>query len=49
MVVGLVTDNDKTAYREGVRDLAVWIQDNNFTLNVSQTKGTDCGLQEKEG
>ena len=23
-VVGLITDNDETAYREMVRDLAVW-------------------------
>jgi hypothetical protein len=23
-VVGLITDNDETAYRDGVRDLAVW-------------------------
>ena len=28
-VVGLITDNVKTAYREEVRDLAVWCQDNN--------------------
>jgi hypothetical protein len=37
-VVGLITDNDETAYREEVRDLAVWCQDNNFSLNVSKTK-----------
>jgi hypothetical protein len=37
-VVGLITDDDETAYREGVRDLAVWYQDNNLTLNVSKTK-----------
>ena len=32
-VVGLITDNDETAYRY-VRDLAVWCQDNNLSLNV---------------
>ncbi|CDQ71546.1 unnamed protein product [Oncorhynchus mykiss] len=37
-VVGLITDNDKTAYREEVRDLAVWRQDNNLSLNVIKTK-----------
>jgi hypothetical protein len=37
-VVGLITDNDKTAYREEVRDLAVWCQDNNLSLNVIKTK-----------
>ena len=37
-VVGLITDNDKTAYREEVRDLAVWSQHNNLSLNVIKTK-----------
>ena len=37
-VVGLITNNDETAYREVVRELAVWCQDNNISLNVSKTK-----------
>jgi hypothetical protein len=37
-VVGLNTDNNETAYREEVRDLAVWCQDNNLSLNVIKTK-----------
>ena len=37
-MVGLITDNNETAYREEVRELAVWCQDNNFSLNVSKTK-----------
>ena len=37
-VVGLITDNDETAYREEVRDLAIWCQDNNLSLNVTKTK-----------
>ena len=37
-MVGLITDNDETAYREGVRDLAVWCQDNNLSLNRIKTK-----------
>ena len=37
-MVGLITNNDETAYREEVRDLAVWCQDNNLSLNVSKTK-----------
>ena len=37
-VVGLITDNDETAYRELVRDLAVWCRDTNLSLNVSKTK-----------
>jgi hypothetical protein len=36
--VDLITDIDETAYREEVRDLAVWCQDNNLSLNVSKTK-----------
>ena len=36
-MVDLITDDDETAYRE-VRDLAVWCQDNNLSLNVSKTK-----------
>ena len=35
-VVGLITDNDKTAYREQFRDLTVWSQNNNQSLNVTQ-------------
>ena len=34
----MITDNDETAYREDVRDLAVWCQDNNLSLNISKTK-----------
>jgi hypothetical protein len=37
-VVGMITDNNEIAYREEVRDLAVWYQDNNLSLNVSKTK-----------
>jgi hypothetical protein len=37
-VVGLITDNDETAYREEVGDLAVWCQDYNLSLNVIKTK-----------
>ena len=37
-VVGLVTDNDETAYREEVIDLTVWCKNNNLSLNVIKTK-----------
>ena len=36
-VLGLITNNDEMAYREEVRELAVWCQDNNLSLNVSKT------------
>jgi hypothetical protein len=37
-VVGLITNNDETAYREEVRDLAGWCQNNNLSLNIIKTK-----------
>ena len=37
-VVGLISNNDETAYMEEVRDLNVRCQDNNLSLNVIKTK-----------
>jgi hypothetical protein len=37
-VVGLIIGNDETAYREEIRDLAMWCQDNNLSFNVIKTK-----------
>jgi hypothetical protein len=37
-VVGLITDVHETAFREEVRDLTVWYQDINLSLNVIKTK-----------
>ena len=37
-VEDLISDHDETAYREEVRDLAVWCQDNNLSLNVIKSK-----------
>ena len=34
----MITDNDETAYREEVRDLVGWCQNNNLSLNVTKTK-----------
>ena len=36
-VVGLITDKNETAYRE-IRELALWCQNNNLSLNVSKKK-----------
>jgi hypothetical protein len=47
-VVGLITDKDETAYREEIRDLAVWCQDKNLSLNVIKTKEMTVDIQEKE-
>ncbi|KAI3372967.1 hypothetical protein L3Q82_023407, partial [Scortum barcoo] len=37
-VIGLITGDDEAAYREEVRVLTSWCQDNNLQLNVSKTK-----------
>jgi hypothetical protein len=37
-VVGLITNNDETGYREEVRALGVWCQENNLSLNINKTK-----------
>ena len=37
-VVGPITDNDETAYREEFNDLTMWCQNNNLSLNVIKTK-----------
>ena len=36
-VVGLITNNER-AYREEVRALGVWYQENNLSHNVNKTK-----------
>ena len=43
-VLGLITNKDETAYREEVRALGVWCQENNLTLNVN--KGDDPALKQ---
>jgi hypothetical protein len=49
-VIGLIISNDKTAYREEVRALAEWCQENNLSLNVTKTKGliADFRKQQRE-
>jgi hypothetical protein len=37
-VVRLFTDNNEAANRQEVKDLAVWCQNNNQSLNISKTK-----------
>ena len=48
-VVSLITNNKETAYREEVRDLAVWLPGQQPLPQCNQDKGGDCGLQEMEG
>jgi hypothetical protein len=47
-VVGLITNNDETAYREEVRNVSVWCQDNIY-LNMSKTKELIVDYRKKGG
>jgi hypothetical protein len=47
-VVGLITNNDETAYSEEVRALGEWCQENNLSFNVNKTKKLTSGKQQKE-
>ncbi len=37
-VIGLITNNDETAYREEVITLTKWCQENHLSLNIDKTK-----------
>src|SRR4029434_142282 len=37
-ILGLISKNDETAYRDEVRGLVAWCQDNNLSLNIGKTK-----------
>ncbi|XP_062848890.1 signal peptide peptidase-like 2 [Trichomycterus rosablanca] len=37
-VIGLISNNDETAYREEVQHLATWCEDNNLLFNNNKTK-----------
>ncbi len=37
-VIGLITDNDETAYREEVSTLTKWCQENHLSLSIDKTK-----------
>ncbi|XP_051517576.1 uncharacterized protein LOC127419842 [Myxocyprinus asiaticus] len=47
-VVGLITDNDETAYREEVHTLTHWCQEHNLSLNVSKTKELVVDFRRKD-
>jgi len=36
-LIGLIQDGDKSAYRQGVKELAVWCSLNNLGLNTLKT------------
>ncbi|KAI3362498.1 hypothetical protein L3Q82_012791, partial [Scortum barcoo] len=37
-IVGLISDNDETHYREEIQHLTQWCSNNNLVLNTSKTK-----------
>uniref|UniRef100_A0A3P9IWZ8 Reverse transcriptase domain-containing protein n=1 Tax=Oryzias latipes TaxID=8090 RepID=A0A3P9IWZ8_ORYLA len=48
-VIGLISDNDETAYREEVQHLATWCADNNLLLNTNKTKELIVDFRKKNG
>ncbi len=46
-LIGLIQDSDESAYRQEVKELAVWCSLNNLELNTLKTCGDYRGLQEK--
>ncbi|KAF0026073.1 hypothetical protein F2P81_020810 [Scophthalmus maximus] len=48
-VIGLISNNDETAYREEVQHLAAWCADNNLLLNTSKTKELIVDFRRKRG
>ena len=47
-VVGLISNNDVTAYREEMRALAEWCQANNLSLNVNKMKELIVGFRKQQ-
>ncbi len=47
-MIGLITDNDETAYREEVSTLTKWCQENHLSLNIDKTKVVDYRRQSRE-
>uniref|UniRef100_A0A3Q3G1R3 Reverse transcriptase domain-containing protein n=1 Tax=Labrus bergylta TaxID=56723 RepID=A0A3Q3G1R3_9LABR len=48
-VIGLISNNDDTAYREEVQHLAAWCADNNLLLNTSKTKEIIVDFRRERG
>ena len=48
-VVGLISDNDESAYREEVQRLAEWCGANHLSLNAKKTKEIIVDFRKSEG
>ncbi len=47
-VIGLITNNDETAYRKEVSELVTWCDANNLTMNISKTKEMVVDMRRSE-
>lgn len=47
-VVGTITNNDETAYREEVQALTLWCQNNDLVLNTTKTKELVIDFRKRE-
>lgn len=43
IVLGQISNNDETAYREEIQNLAAWCSTNNLTLKCCEKQRADCG------
>ncbi|KAK3566942.1 hypothetical protein QTP86_006760 [Hemibagrus guttatus] len=48
-VIGLISDNNETAYRAEVQHLVAWCADNNLLLNTSKTKELIVDFRREKG
>ena len=48
-VIGLISNNDETAYREEIQHLATWCTENNLLLNTTKTKELIVDFRKKSG
>jgi hypothetical protein len=47
-IVGQITKNDETAYREEARAMAEWCPEKNLSLNISKTKELIVDFRKKQ-
>ncbi|KAK3570663.1 hypothetical protein QTP86_024762 [Hemibagrus guttatus] len=48
-LIGLISDNDETAYRAELQHLVTWCADNNLLLNTSKTKELIVDFRREKG
>ncbi len=48
VVLGLISNNDETAYLDEVEGLTLWCQDNCLSLNVSKTKELNVDFRKRQ-